>query len=90
MSTDPNPGAAPGAKISTPSFVFGAKSQKGLVVSIRLISYYEIVVLPTSAANVQWNPVMKNFKVHWKAPKEKKNRYESEVSNTTKALPIIK
>ena len=34
---DPTPNSSPGAKIPTPSFVFGAKSQK------RLLSVYDIL-----------------------------------------------
>jgi predicted RecB family nuclease len=33
---DPNPAAAPGATIPTPSFVFGAKSQKRLITASTL------------------------------------------------------
>jgi hypothetical protein len=36
---DPNPGAAPGATIPTPSFVFGAKSQKRLITASTLLRY---------------------------------------------------
>jgi hypothetical protein len=34
---DPNPNANPGATISTPPFVFGAKSQKRLVAAAQLV-----------------------------------------------------
>jgi hypothetical protein len=34
---DPNPNAAPGATIPTPSFVFGAKSQKRRITASKLL-----------------------------------------------------
>jgi hypothetical protein len=40
---DPNPNAAPGATIPTPSFFFGAKSQKRLVTATQLLRYYDEV-----------------------------------------------
>ena len=37
---DPNPAAAAGATIPTPPFVFGAKSQKRILVACNLVRYY--------------------------------------------------
>ena len=50
---DPNPGAATGAKIPMTSFVFWDKSHKRLVVSVKLLRYYEKVYRPTSTKNFQ-------------------------------------
>jgi hypothetical protein len=44
-------------------FVFGAKSQKRLIVTCELVRYYEAVGRPLSAANLQWNTVMKHFEI---------------------------
>jgi hypothetical protein len=87
---DPNPGAAPGAIIPTPSFVFGAKSQKRLITASTLLRYYDTVGRNTTVANLQWTPVMKNFEIQWKALEDKKRAEEPEVPKITKALPIIK
>ena len=88
---DPNPGAAVGATIPTPPFVFGAKSQQRLIQSTKLIRYYDTVGRTVTAANLQWTPVMKNFSEQWKALEDKKKAGdEPEVPKITKALPIIK
>jgi hypothetical protein len=47
---DPNPGAADGAMVPTPPFVFGAKSQQRLVVAAQLVRYYEMVGRTTTVA----------------------------------------
>ena len=87
---DPNPGAALGAMIPLPPFVFGTKSQERLVVAAKLLCYYETVVLPTYVANIQWNPVINNFEFQWKALDENKDRDESEIPNIMKAFLVIK
>lgn len=87
---DPNPGAAAGATIPTPSFVFGAKSQKRLLVATNLVRYFDTVGRDLTAANLQWTHVMKNFEIQWKALKDRKNDDDPDVPKITKALPIIK
>ena len=87
---DPNAGAAAGATIPTPPFVFGAKSQQRLIHATKLIRYYDTVGHAATAANLQWTRVMKNFSEQWKALKDKKGGNEPEVPKITKALPIIK
>ena len=58
---DSNLRYALGTMIPTPTFIFGSKSQKRLVVSAEMIRYYEKFYRPTPAANIQCNPVMKKF-----------------------------
>ena len=70
---DPNPNAAPGATIPMPAFTFGAKSQKRLTVACDLVRYYQTVGRDLTSANIQWNQVMSNFEIQWKALKEKKD-----------------
>jgi hypothetical protein len=62
---DPNPNAAPGTTIPTPAFVFGAKSQKRLLVATDLIKYFTATGRDYTAANLQWTHVMKNFELQW-------------------------
>ena len=50
---DPNPGAAEGATIPTPPFIFDAKSQKRLLVACDLVRYYDAVGRDLTAANIQ-------------------------------------
>ena len=87
---DPNPNAAPGATIPTPPFVFGVKSQKWLLVACNLVRYYNAVGRPLTAANLQWNTVMRNFEIQWKALKDRKDDDEPDVPTISKALPVIK
>ena len=60
---DPNPGAPAGATIPTPPFVFGAKSQKCIAVACDSVRFYATVGRDLTAANLQWNTIMKNFKI---------------------------
>ena len=88
---DPNPGAAAGAMILTPPFVFGAKSQQRLIVYTKLLRFYDTIVgCAATAGNLQWTLVMKNFSEQWKALEDKKGGDEPAVALITKALPIIK
>lgn len=87
---DPNPGAAVGATIPTPSFVFGAKSHKRLLVACDLVRYYTTVGRDLTAANTQWTSVIKNFEIQWKALKDRQNDDEPDVPTVSKSLPIMK
>ena len=90
MSPDPNPGAPAGATIPTPPFIFGAKSQKHIAVACNLVRFYATVGCDLTAANLQWNTVMKNFEVQWKVLKERKGDESPDVPKISKALPVIK
>ena len=87
---DPNPAAPQGATIPTPPFTFGAKAQKRLQVATDLIKFYDVIGRDLTAANIQWNPIMRNFEIQWKALKAKKEEDEPEVPKITRALPVIK
>ena len=43
-----------------------------------------------TAANLQWNTVMKNFEIQWKALKEQKGDESPDVPKISKVLPDIK
>ena len=66
---DPDPNEPAGATIPMPAFTYGAKSQKRLTVACDLIRYYQTVGRVLTAANIQWNQVMSNFEIQWKANK---------------------
>ena len=87
---DPDPNTAAGATILTPAFTYGAKFQKRLTVARDLIRYYQTVGRVLTAANIQWNQVMSNFEIQWKALKEGKDEDDPDVPTITKSLPIIK
>ena len=86
----PNPAAQPGSTIPTPPFVFGAKSQRHIAVACELVNYYRTVGHDLTAANLQWNTVMKNFDIQWTALKEKKREDSPGTPKISKALPVIK
>ena len=87
---DPNPAAQPGSTIPTPPFVSGAKSQRRIAVACDLVNYYRTVGCDLTAANLQWNTVMKNFNVQWTALKEKRGEDSPATPKISKALPMIK
>ena len=87
---DPNPTAQPGSTIPTPPFVFGAKSQRCIAVACDLVKYYVTVGHDLTAANLQWNTIMKNFHIQWITLTEKKGDDSSETPKISKALPVIK
>ena len=87
---DPNSGAPAGATIPTPPFVFGAKSQKQIAITCDLVRFYAMVGHDLTAANLQWNTVMKNFEIQWKVLKERKGDDSPDVPKISKALPVIK
>ena len=87
---DPTHGAAAGATIPTPPFVFGAKSQMRLRVACDLIRYYNTTSRPLTAANIQWDPVMSRFKELWKALNDRRKADDPDTPRISKALPIIR
>jgi hypothetical protein len=87
---DPTPGAAAGATIPTPPFVFGAKSQKRLLSACDIVRYYDATGRALTPGNITWNSVIKNFADQWKAMKDRKAGDVPDVPKITKALPIIK
>ena len=87
-NTDPK--APPGATIPQPPFVFGAKSQKGLLAACDMVRYYEMIARELSASNMRWDPVIKNFSQQWKALKDRKDGEAPVVPKTSKTLSIIK
>ena len=87
--SDPDPNAPAGQTIPTPAFTYGAKSQKRLTVACDCIRYYQTVGRDLTAANIQWNQLMSNFEIQWKALKERKDEEDPDVPKITK-VPIIK
>ena len=73
-----------------PAFTYGGKSQKLLTVACDLVRFYQTVRRDITAANIQWNQVMSNIEIQWKALKDRKDEDDPDVPKITKALPIIK
>ena len=53
-------------------FVFGARSQTRLTHACDLMRYYHTTGRNVTPGALQWNTVMKNFSIAWKALKDKK------------------
>jgi hypothetical protein len=91
---DPNAGAAggppAGATMSTPSFVFGAKSLQRLTAVADIVRYYDACNRPLTAANMQWDPVVRTFQANWEALTNKADKDAPEIPKITKSLPIMK
>jgi hypothetical protein len=86
---DPDPGAAAGATIPTPTFVFGAKSQMRLLAACDLVRYYETVGREITPQNIRWDPVIKNFSEQWRALSNSKTA-DPDVPKISKTLSVIK
>jgi hypothetical protein len=71
-------------------FVFGAKSQKRLKVACELVRFYTTVGRPLTAANIQWNSVIMNFEIQWKAMKVRIDGDEPETPKIAKGLNIMR
>jgi hypothetical protein len=71
-------------------FVFGAKSQKRLKVACELVRYYTTVGRPLTAANIQWNSVILNFEIQWKAMKVRIDGDEPDTPKIAKGLNIMR
>ena len=59
---DPDPNAATGATIPTPSFTFGAKSQMCLIAACDLMRHYKTFGHSLSVTNIRWSHVIRSFK----------------------------
>jgi hypothetical protein len=88
---NPDPNDPAGATIAQPPFVFGAKSQKQLLAACDMVRDYEMIDRELSAANMRWEPVIKNFtQPWWKALKDREDDEAPEVPKISKTLSIIK
>ena len=61
---------------SSDPFVFGAKSQKRIIVAWYPVRYYKTIGRAIVDANIQWTTVMKNSEIQWKSLIEKKRKYD--------------
>jgi hypothetical protein len=86
---DPNPNTAPGNTIPTLAFVFGAKSQKRLLVATDLIKYFDATGRDYTVANLKWSHLTKVFETQWNALNVKQKEDPPETPEISKALPVI-
>ena len=72
------------------AFAFGARSQKRLLTATKLVRFYDTIGRTITAANIQWNPIMRNFEEQWKVLEDKKDEGDPDTPVISKSLPIIK
>ena len=84
---DPND---PGSTIPTPPFIIGAKSQQRLNIACSMIRFYDMIGRDLTASNLQYTPIMSNFKDLWKAICDRKDAGDPDTPAISKALPIMK
>ena len=70
--------------------ILGAKSLKRLIVACDMVRFYNSVGRAPTAANMQWNPIMKNFAIQWQALCDKREEDDPDVPKISKTLPIMK
>ena len=68
------------------AFTFGAKSQKRLFAATQLVKFYNTVGRTLTAANLQWDPIMKNFAKQWKSLEESRDKDDPSTPKITKDL----
>ena len=69
----PDTNAQENATISTPHFVFGAKSQKKMLEACELVRFYETIERPITATNLIYLPIIRNFTLQWKSLVDRKD-----------------
>jgi hypothetical protein len=85
-----NPDQPLGASIQTPPFEFGAKSIIRLKAASDIVRYYQTTGRTLTTPNMQWDPVIKSFAEHWKAPKDRKTTDKPETPKISRGLPVVK
>ena len=76
--------------IPTLLFVFGARSCTRLTEASKMVRYYDTVNHTITLSNMTWSQTVKNFQVQWKALEDRKNNDNTDVSEITKTLPVLK
>eukprot|EP00957_Ditylum_brightwellii_P010149 767054-Ditylum_brightwellii.AAC.1 len=61
-----------------------------MTAACKLVRYYMTVNWTITPGNIQWDTVVENFKIQWKALKDKKEESESDTPNIAKGLNIMK
>eukprot|EP00957_Ditylum_brightwellii_P201630 15326474-Ditylum_brightwellii.AAC.1 len=73
-----------------PQLVLGAKSVKRMTAAWKLIQYYTTVNQTITPGNIQWDAVVKNFEIQWRALKDKKEESEPNTPKIARGLDIMK
>lgn len=85
-----DPAVPNGPTVATPPFEIGAKSIIRLKAASDIVRYYQTTGRPLTAANMQWDPVVKSFVEHWKDLKARKTTDKPETPKISRGLPVVK
>eukprot|EP00957_Ditylum_brightwellii_P051881 3935171-Ditylum_brightwellii.AAC.1 len=61
-----------------------------MTVACKLVRYYTMVNWMITPGNIQWDTVVRNFEIQWKALKDKKEENEPNTPNIARGLDIMK
>ena len=70
--------------------VSSAKSQQRLLAVSNIVRYYQDTGRTLTAANIHYDPVVRNFQQQYKGFQERANEDPREVPKITKGLPVLK
>eukprot|EP00957_Ditylum_brightwellii_P058023 4399823-Ditylum_brightwellii.AAC.1 len=73
-----------------PLLILGAKFVKRMTAACKLVQYYTTVNRTITLGNIQWDTVVRNFEIQWKALKDKKEESEPDTPKIAKRLNIMK
>eukprot|EP00957_Ditylum_brightwellii_P035461 2688388-Ditylum_brightwellii.AAC.1 len=61
-----------------------------MTAACELVRYYSTVNRTITPGNIQWDAVVRNFKIQWKALKDKKEESDPDTSKIARGLDIMK
>eukprot|EP00957_Ditylum_brightwellii_P009580 722365-Ditylum_brightwellii.AAC.1 len=61
-----------------------------MTAACKLVRYYTTVNRPITPGNIQWDTVVKNFEIQWRALKDKKEESEHDTPKIARGLDIMK
>eukprot|EP00957_Ditylum_brightwellii_P086002 6543103-Ditylum_brightwellii.AAC.1 len=61
-----------------------------MTAACKLVRYYTMVNRTTTPGNIQWDTVVKNFEIQWKALKDKNDKSKPNTPKIAKGLNIMK
>eukprot|EP00957_Ditylum_brightwellii_P173565 13214985-Ditylum_brightwellii.AAC.1 len=61
-----------------------------MTAACKLVRYYSTVNRTITPENIQWDTMVRNFKIQWKGLKDKKEESEPKTPKITRGLDIMK
>ena len=76
--------------IPTPTFIFGTKPQKCLIIACYMIRLYEMIIINVTEANIQWVTVTRRSGEQYNYITDYSKEDDPDTTKISKALTIIK